>query len=49
MPHLQNFSDHFMDRFVEIAAGDVDADVCVHMIATLRIMQRSVCDVVQSL
>ena len=38
--HLQNFVDHFMDRFIEIAAGDVDSDISVNMISTLRAMQR---------
>lgn len=40
MPYLQGFVEHFIDRFVQIAGGDVDDHVSLAMIEALRVMQR---------
>jgi cohesin complex subunit SA-1/2 len=36
---LQSFVEHFIERFIEIAAGDIDAECSLEMIVTLRSMQ----------
>lgn len=36
---LQSFVEHFIDRFVEIAAGDIDGEISLEMITALRAMQ----------
>jgi hypothetical protein len=36
---LQSFVEHFIDRFVEIAAGDIDGEISFEMITALRAMQ----------
>lgn len=39
MAHLQGFVEHFIDRFIAIAAVDIDFNLSVAMIEVLRLMQ----------
>eukprot|EP01039_Chlorochromonas_danica_P002825 gene2825-3080_t len=38
--HLVAFVSHFLQRFFEMASGDVDSAVCLEALKTLRVMQR---------
>ncbi len=38
--HLQQFVEHFMERFIEICAGDLDHAVALQMVQAFRSMQR---------
>jgi hypothetical protein len=38
--HLQNFTDHFIERLIAMSAADVDSDVSLQTIRCLRDMQK---------
>jgi hypothetical protein len=40
VPYLFNFVGHFMDRFLEMAAGDIDDNVALAVVQMLRSMQK---------
>jgi hypothetical protein len=40
VPYLAEFVAVFMDRFVDIASRDIDDNVALEMVETLRAMQR---------
>lgn len=40
VPYLTEFVAVFMDRFVDIASRDIDDNVALEMIETLRAMQK---------
>jgi hypothetical protein len=41
LPHrMKQFSERFIDRWVEMAVGDVDEEICFGMLRVLREFQR---------